>query len=139
MKFLSSLVANVVLPPWLAPFRHLLMPLAIVLAAWATYAWVTGRAYDRGYEASQLEVDKASAAFLARLTLANEAIAGEAARTNAAVDAALKERPVIVRTVKEIVDANPEFAAVRRPERLHAERVRQLDTIAAAAADRELR
>ena len=133
---LARLLAEIALPSWLRP----LIPYALVAAgAVAAWLWFAGHYYDQGYAARSAEVTAAAAEYQRRIAGINAANAATGAKADARI-AELERRLKNRRTdYQEAIDRDPDFAAVRRPAGLHALRVRDLDDLARAAADRELR
>jgi hypothetical protein len=122
-----------ILPGWLVR----VLPYVAAIAGGAIgILWVRGDAYDEGYAARESEVAAIARAHERIVAGANERIAAAAQSARDDVQRELDERPAKVRTVTEVVRENPDFAAVRRPDKLHAQRVRELDEISAAARAR---
>jgi hypothetical protein len=133
---LARLLAELAVPSWLRP----LLPYALIAAgAVAAWLWFAGHYYDQGYAARSAEVTAAAAEYQRRIAGLNAANAATGAKADATI-ADLRRRAARNRTdYQEAVTRDPDFAAVRRPADLHALRVRDLDDLARAAADRELR
>lgn len=133
---LARLFAEIAVPSWLRP----LIPYALVaVGAVAAWLWFAGHYYDQGYAARSAEVTAAAAEYQRRIAGINAANAATGAKADARI-AELEQRLARRRTdYQEAIDRDPDFAAVRRPAGLHALRVRDLDDLARAAADRELR
>jgi hypothetical protein len=133
---LAALIADLAIPPWL---RVLIAPALIAAGAIAAWLWVAGHYYDQGYDARSAEITAAAAEYQRRIAGINAANAATGAKADATI-AALRGRLNATRTdLQEALTDEPDFAAVRRPARVHALRVRDLDDLARAAADRELR
>lgn len=133
---IARLLAELAIPSWLRP----LLPYALLAAgAVAAWLWFAGHYYDQGYAARNAEIQLAAAEYQRRIAGINAANAATGAKADAEI-AALRAQAARRRTdYQEAIDRDPTFAAVRRPADLHALRVRDLDALARAAADRELR
>lgn len=123
-------------PAWIRVLLPYVFALGGAAAAWA---WFAGHYYDQGYAARSGEVDRAAAAYRDRIATINAANAATGAKADARLKLLREQRKSDQAELQEIIDREPSFAAVRRPDGLHARRVRDLDAIARAAADRELR
>jgi hypothetical protein len=133
---LATLIADLAIPPWL---RVLIAPALIAAGAIAAWLWFAGHYYDKGYDARSAEIATAAAEYERRIAGINAANAATGAKADATI-ATLRRRLGETRTtLQEALTDEPDFAAVRRPDRVHAIRVRDLDDLARAAADRELR
>lgn len=133
---IARLLADLAVPPWL---RVLIAPALIAAGAIAAWLWFAGHYYDQGYAARSAEVELAAAEYQRRIAGINAANAATGAKADARI-AELEARLARRRTdYQEAIDRDPDFAAMRRPAGLHALRVRDLDELARAAADRELR
>lgn len=132
----TRLIADLAIPPWL----RVLLPYALVaVGAVGAWLWFAGHYYDQGYAAREAELQVAASAYRERIAVANAEITRIGAETDARVAQARADALKSRERIKTYVDRYPEFAAVRRPGDLHAERVRDLDDLARAAADRDLR
>lgn len=99
--------------------------------------WVRGQGYDEGYAARDAEVTAVAAAHAQVVSRVNEQIAAVRATADAEIAALKARRPRQVQAMREAVHEDPAFAAVRRPARAHAQRLHELEEVAAAArADR---
>lgn len=123
-------------PAWIRVLLPYVFALGGAVAAWA---WFAGHYYDQGYEARSGEVERAAAAYRKRIADINAANAATGAKADARLKLLREQRKSDQADLQEIIAREPSFAAVRRPDGLHARRVRDLDAIARAAADRELR
>jgi hypothetical protein len=132
---ISTLLA-LTLPPWV---RMVVVPLAIAVAIVGAYLWTYGRGYDAGFAASEAAVTIASAKHAETVLHANAEIAGVRAAAAAQIAEAKAARPQVIVRTREALSHAPDYAATRRPDAVHAERVQQLDALATAAADRDLR
>lgn len=109
------------------------LPYAAALAGGvAGVLWIQGKAYDNGYSARDREVLEALAAHNRVVAGVNEKIAAARAEGEQAVRDELAARPAARAAMKEVIRANPDYAAVRRPAAAHAQRVRELDAINSA-------
>jgi hypothetical protein len=122
------------------PLARAAILLAVALATgYAVHAHTTAKAWDAGYAAAEAAQAQADAAWQASVSRLSARIAATGAEGDTRVRAVQRAAPASTRRVTDHVAAAPDFATVRRPPGLHAERVRDLDELAAAAADRPVR
>ncbi|MFO0293780.1 MAG: hypothetical protein ACK51F_10610 [Rhodospirillales bacterium] len=133
---IARLLADLAVPPWLRVF---IAPALIAVGAIAAWLWFAGHYYDQGYAARSAEVELAGAEYSRRIAVLNAEIARIGAETDRRVAQARAEALKSSERIQTYVQRHPEFAAVRRPADFHAERVRDLDDLARAATDRDLR
>lgn len=121
----------------LSPLFLRVLPWLLVLGAGAiAILHVRSAAWDEGYAKREAEVQTIAAAHRLLVTKTDAKVVAAAKAAGDDVRRELEQRPGKIRTVKEIVHENPDFAAVHRPDKLHAQRVRDLDEISAAARAR---
>lgn len=128
--------APITIPLWLRPLLPYVLLAAGAVAAWL---WFAGHYYDQGYAARSAEVERATVEYQRRIARLNTELTRIGAEADARVAAARAEALESRKRIVTYVDRYPDFAAVRRPAELHAERVRDLDAIARAAGARDLR
>ena len=127
---LPSLAIRQVMP-WLV--------LALAVALTASHWW----AYRKGVEAERLAQSQAATVLLAKAldtaTKVARGVASVAEKLAAELQQSRVRERSAVRTVREIVTHEPDFAAVRRPAELERLRAEQIDQIARAAEAARLR
>lgn len=110
---------------------------AIVLtlgtALWVQ-TWRLGEAQE-SISLAKAQAEAAIASAKATVDVLNAERATKDAEIQAAITEASKDRPTQTRIVERIARADPTFAACRRPDELHAIRVRQLADVDKANAD----
>ncbi len=88
---------------------------------------------------AKAQAEAAAASAKATVDVLNAERLAADTKTQAAIAQALEEHPTeirtVARTVERIARADPTFAACRRPDELHALRVRQLADVDKAIAD----
>lgn len=108
-------------------------------AAFAAFALARNAGWDAGYNARDIEVRTLAEAHGRVVAAAAEEIAAIRADAAGRIRAAQVRGAAAQEEVIRYVEADPDFAALRRPGELERLRRKQLEDIAAAAAHRDMR
>jgi hypothetical protein len=127
------------LPAWVrGVIVRVLAVLIVVGFVVAGVAWFAGHHYDEGYAAREAELQETARAYALRVAKLNGELAQLERDTKQRIRNAIAQRDTARAQLEEALNDEPDFAAIRMPDRLHALRVQRRADVARAAADREL-
>jgi competence protein ComGC len=104
----------------------------------AGVAWFAGHHYDQGYAAREGELQATAQAYALRVAKLNGELAQLQRETTTRVKQARAQRDAALAQLEEALTNEPDFAAIRMPDRLHALRVQRRADVARAAAHRDV-
>ena len=127
------------LPAWVRGLIVRVLGVLIVLGfVWAAVAWFAGHYYDQGYATREAELQATADAYAKRIAGLNGELAQLNRDTEKRIRNVIAQRDDARAKLQEAINDEPDFSAVRMPDRLHALRVQRRADVARAAADREL-